>query len=68
MTSAFRANTCLILKNNLQCKNYIDLFNKNYKIKLETDFDIKKYLTISNELKIREKLIFQINFGKKFIN
>lgn len=41
MTSAFRANTCLILKNNLQCKNYIDLFNKNYKIKLETDFDIK---------------------------
>ena len=65
MTSAFRANTCLILKNNLQCKNYIDLFNKNYKIKLETDFDIKKYLTISNELKIREETDFSNQFWKE---
>ena len=62
MTSAFRANTCLILKNNFECKNYIDLFNKNYKIDIETNFDIKKFLTVSNEVTIREETGYSNQF------
>ena len=62
MTSAFRANICLVLKNNNECKNYIDLFNKNYKIDIETNFDIKKFLTVSNEVTIREETDFSNQF------
>ena len=62
MSSAFIANTCLILKNKSKCINYIDLFNKDFLNDDNIKFDVNRYLIISNELKIRQETEYSNQF------